>query len=179
LQSLWQQTLLSLLDKDSLPALLSGWMTLRAHEQGWLDAAQTCGRMQWALSARQPDREQVRWQGDWFEGFLTDQAMILIHDQALWTVLDDWLLALPEAHLIELLPLLRRTTASFADPERRSLLDKAAAGQTAPLADPAQTLDGERVQPVLRVLQQIFAGTLPGLAVTAPLDSVVLAEKTP
>ena len=179
LQSLWQQTLLSLLDKDSLPALLSGWMTLRAHEQGWLDAAQTCGRMQWALSARQPDREQVRWQGDWFEGFLTDQAMILIHDQALWTVLDDWLLALPEAHLIELLPLLRRTTASFADPERRSLLDKAAAGQTAPLADPAQTLDGERVQPVLRVLQQIFAGTLPGLAVTIPLDSVALAEKTP
>jgi len=59
--------------------------------------------------------------GAWIEGFLTGSAVALLHDAALWGVLDAWVAGLKGEAFDTLLPLLRRTFARFDPAERRSL----------------------------------------------------------
>lgn len=57
----------------------------------------------------------------WLEGFLRGSGLILIHDDGLWRILDQWLSSLAPDRFIEVLPLLRRTFATFQAPERRQM----------------------------------------------------------
>ena len=61
----------------------------------------------------------------WVEGFLNQSGMILLHDTHLWTLLNDWLNELTDDHFTRVLPLLRRTFATFSTPERRQLGERA------------------------------------------------------
>ena len=45
----------------------------------------------------------------WLEGFLNRNAMVLLHDQQLWQLVNDWLCGLSEAHFTHILPLVRGT----------------------------------------------------------------------
>jgi hypothetical protein len=58
--------------------------------------------------------------GNWLEGFLKGSAIVLIHDKRLWQLLDNWISGLGE-EFTEVLPLLRRTFATFTSPERRQI----------------------------------------------------------
>jgi hypothetical protein len=69
---------------------------------------------------------------EWLGGFLRDSGLLLVVNDALWQILNDWVRGLPEAAFTELLPLLRRTFASFEAPERRRLGLRVANG-SAPL----------------------------------------------
>ncbi len=55
----------------------------------------------------------------WIEGFLEDSGTVLIHGEGLLGVVDDWLSGLDPETFTELLPLVRRTVATIAAPERR------------------------------------------------------------
>lgn len=66
----------------------------------------------------------------WIEGLLRDSATLLIHDEMLWAVIDSWLNNLNEAHFVRILPLLRRTFATFNAPERHQLGERATQGRT-------------------------------------------------
>jgi hypothetical protein len=59
------------------------------------------------------------------EGFLAGSGQLLLHDDALWRLIDGWLLGLREETFVALLPLLRRAFSAFAAPERRQLGDRA------------------------------------------------------
>jgi hypothetical protein len=59
------------------------------------------------------------------EGFLAGSGQLLLHDDALWRLIDDWLVHLREDTFVALLPLLRRSFSAFAGPERRQLGDRA------------------------------------------------------
>jgi Family of unknown function (DUF5682) len=61
---------------------------------------------------------------------LTGSGLVLLHDDTLWGVLENWLMSLTEEHFIAVLPLLRRTFSSFPAPERRSMGEKAKHGET-------------------------------------------------
>jgi len=66
------------------------------------------------------------------EGFLAGSGQLLLHDDALWGLIDDWLVMLREESFVALLPLLRRAFSNFTAPERRQLGDRARnAGTTA------------------------------------------------
>jgi hypothetical protein len=57
----------------------------------------------------------------WLEGFLHNSGLILIHDETLLTIIDEWVMALTGETFEALLPLLRRTFSTFEDPERRQI----------------------------------------------------------
>ncbi|MFT4174912.1 MAG: DUF5682 family protein [Rhodocyclaceae bacterium] len=85
------------------------------------DAETSATRMSLALSvANDPAMAAA-----WLEGFLNDSAMVLLHDDTLWGLVSAWMDALTEAHFMRVLPLLRRTFATFGAPERRQIGERA------------------------------------------------------
>ena len=77
----------------------------------------------------------------WLEGFLNRNAVVLLHDATVWSLVDDWLSGLTDDHFIRVLPLVRRTFAAFAATELRDLSLKA--GQRAGAPRPAASADGD------------------------------------
>ncbi|MCK9686231.1 DUF5682 family protein [Scleromatobacter humisilvae] len=61
----------------------------------------------------------------WLEGFLNRNAVVLLHDATVWSLVDDWLSALSDEHFIRVLPLVRRTFSAFAASELHDLSHKA------------------------------------------------------
>jgi hypothetical protein len=57
----------------------------------------------------------------WVEGFLGGGGLLLAHDTALLTLLDEWVRGLAADDFTDALPLLRRTFGGFAAPERATI----------------------------------------------------------
>jgi hypothetical protein len=153
LKQAWQTLLLKLLNTETLHGYLQGWCCRLAREQQLIEEDDAKTRFSKALSVGQnPDYSAA-----WFEGFMTHQALLLIHDDTLWQLVDQWLLDLPEQQFIELLPLLRRTTSSFTSPERQQLAQKSNHGQTTITQRGADQINTARAQQVIQVLQQWLA----------------------
>ena len=80
----------------------------------------------------------------WLDGFLAGDAQVLLHDDALRALVDEWLTGVSEAAFDDLLPLVRRTFAAFSAPERRLLGERlrapAARSGTEDGPDPARGL---------------------------------------
>ena len=60
----------------------------------------------------------------WIEGFLSGSAEIIIVDDTLFSIMDEWLLALPEESFMETVPLIRRAFSGFGLSQRHRLLSK-------------------------------------------------------
>jgi hypothetical protein len=61
----------------------------------------------------------------WLEGFLNRNAVVLLHDATVWSLVDEWLAGLTDDHFIRVLPLVRRTFSAFAASELHDLSQKA------------------------------------------------------
>jgi hypothetical protein len=98
----------------------------------------------------------------WVEGLLKDSGALLVHDDALWRIVDDWLAELPGDVFTATLPLLRRTFATFQAPERRKLGERARAGSSgepaAGAADDA-AYDLARAEAVLPLVARLLGIT--------------------
>ena len=75
----------------------------------------------------------------WFEGFLHSSGSILLLDDNLWNLVNNWICAQEQNTFLELLPILKRTFSEFSSAERRKLGEKAKASGTegVPLQSPA------------------------------------------
>lgn len=114
---LWQRVLGQLADQQGLHGLVAGRCCRLLFEAGVFQASDTARRLSLALStATEPTRA-----GHWIEGFLTGSGLLLLHNPALWQVLDHWLMQLSADTFTTVLPLLRRTFATFPAPERRQM----------------------------------------------------------
>ncbi len=92
----------------------------------------------------------------WLEGLLKGSGLVLVHQRALWEVLDRWLSELHPDSFIALLPMLRRSFSSFDMVTRQRMRIQLTQGPKEQKADP---LDTERAAQVLSVLQHILTGT--------------------
>jgi hypothetical protein len=94
----------------------------------------------------------------WLEGFLQGSGALLAHSDALWNIVNGWLLGLPPDTFTELLPLLRRTVATFSAPERRELGERAAhtGGATAGMVQGDVAIDPARARRVLPILHTLL-----------------------
>jgi len=93
----------------------------------------------------------------WLEGFLQGSGALLAHSDPLWNIVNGWLLAQPDHVFTELLPLLRRTVATFSAPERRELGQRAAqSGGTVTHTAPSTAVDPARARRVLPILHTLF-----------------------
>ena len=99
----------------------------------------------------------------WVEGFLKGSGLVLLHDQALLSVVDNWLTTLPADKFTTLLPLLRRTFATFTPPERRQIGEWARHGRRLPARTPTYPesgtetgFDTERAEAVLPLVARLL-----------------------
>ncbi|QKG56538.1 hypothetical protein GKZ68_07780 [Hymenobacter sp. BRD128] len=132
--------------------LLAGAAARLLFDAQQADTEATAAVLGLALAPAQPTAYATAW----IEGFLRGLGLVLIHHRPLFDLLNTWLGSLAEATFRETVPLLRRAFSEFSPPERRQLMDLAAAGPAAPTAA-VEELDfdwerGARVLPVLRTL---------------------------
>ncbi|GAA4461135.1 DUF5682 family protein [Phytohabitans houttuyneae] len=147
----WLDTLGGLAASDQIHGLVTGRLTRLLYDAGRLDVTETRRRMGLVLTAGTPPAHAAHW----VEGFLAGGGLLLVHDAALLSLVDEWLSAVAADSFTDVLPLLRRTFGTFAPPERRSIGERVRGGVSAD--EPAAVrLDQERAALVLPTLSTLL-----------------------
>jgi hypothetical protein len=142
-----------LLDLPNLHGLIAGRACRLLLDSHQLDAEEAARRLGLALSSANAPAQAAAW----VDGFLRDSGLLLVHDEALWRVLDEWVSGLTGDHFSAALPLLRRTFSTFAQAERRQLGNRVASGGRSPISAPVRgTFDMERANQALPLLAQLL-----------------------
>jgi hypothetical protein len=150
LSTRWTATLHQLVDRAGLHGLVAGRCARLLLDGGHMGTEEAARRMAATLSVgEEPARAAA-----WVEGFLSGSALILLHDRALLEVVDDWLAAVGDDTFTDVLPLLRRTFATFGSAERRQIGERVRRLGTPGVAEPGDGVDvdmarAELVVPVL------------------------------
>ena len=92
----------------------------------------------------------------WLDGFLTGEALLLLHDDELLGVVDEWVAAVPEQAFEDLLPLLRRTFSRFEAAERRQIGSHLRHLGTPRPATASSDLDLERGLPAMELVARLL-----------------------
>ena len=148
----WRDALRRLIDQDGLHGLVAGRATRLLLDEGVIDSADATRRMRLVLS---PGAEPAVGAG-WVEGFLRDSGTILLHDQDLFDAIDRWITEMPQDAFENILPLLRRTIATFSVPERRSIGERILAGRRDRGAAATPGVDEARAELVMPILARIL-----------------------
>ena len=154
----WRAAMTRLADQRGLNGLVAGRCCRLLVDAGAFAAEEASRRLSLALStANEPAQAAA-----WIEGFLKGSGLLLLHDEALWRTLDEWLTALPNDSFTALAPLLRRTFSTFTSPERRQIGERARRGMTgvsraAVGAQPrAEDFDQARAESVLPLIARLL-----------------------
>ena len=123
----WLTALRTLSDKRGVPYLVAGRLTRLLLDSERLDSADVALRLGRALTPGTLTEDAALY----IEGFLAGGGLLLIHDERLLRLVDDWLAGIHEDAFGQVLPLLRRTFGTFAAPERRSIGERARSLHTA------------------------------------------------
>ena len=156
----WRATLKQLADQRNLHGLLAGRACRLLLEEDVFVAEDAAQRMSLALSTANDPAPAAAW----LEGFLKGSGLLLLHDENLWNVVDGWLTQLTTDHFTAIVPLLRRTFATFAAPERRQMGERVKKGQTVGQANGRvrqDNFDSERAEKVLPLLAQCLGLKFP------------------
>lgn len=103
--------------------LIRGLVLRRLYDRSAMEPDLLAADFARALSAG----EAVDAAGLWLEGFLGQNAEVMLQDHALQDLVDQWICGLEETQFVEALPLLRRAFSSFAATQRQRLLSQIAA----------------------------------------------------
>jgi hypothetical protein len=149
----WYDALVKLASQSGLHGLVAGRAVRLLQEAGVLNSSEVAARWSLALSsANEPITSAA-----WCEGFLQGSGLLLIHDQQLWHIIDEWICALTPDHFIQQVAILRRTFSSFQAPERRQLGERVAQGEghARPASAPAE-IDLARAKRALPLVAQLL-----------------------
>jgi hypothetical protein len=116
----WQQTLHNIAYSKNTSPIIAGYTTRLLNDYKILVNDELVKVFYYAMSAATPPAMAAAW----LEGFLKGSGTILLIDNNLWTVVDNWVSELEDTVFTEILPLLRRTFSSFSNAERRKLGEK-------------------------------------------------------
>jgi hypothetical protein len=154
----WRRTLESVIDRQGLHGLLEGRLTRLLFDAGRL--SDIADRMARSVSVgAAPDRAAA-----WVEGFLSGGGLILVHDDELLRLVDQWIAGLPARSFTDVLPLLRRTFGTYATAERRKIGERVRHLDTprAATASPHDTPVPERADPAAATVLHILGWKRPG-----------------
>jgi hypothetical protein len=113
----WTQALRQVADLNGANGLLVGRAVRLLRDAGAFEAEDVAARMSRALSRGTEPADAA----GWLEGFLAGTGLVLAHDRTLLRLIDDWITGLEADRFDQVLPLLRRTFATFTAPERRTI----------------------------------------------------------
>jgi hypothetical protein len=120
----WQQTLQAIAAADNTSPMIAGYATRLLADYKLLEGDDLVRAFHFAMSsATGPDKAAA-----WLEGFLKGSGTILLIDNDLWSLVNNWVSSLDEETFTRVLPLLRRTFAGFSSPERKKLGEKVKTG---------------------------------------------------
>ena len=149
----WNGVLVQLLDQVDLHGVIAGRCCRLLFDQKLLDAAEVERRMGLAIApAVEPAKSMA-----WIDGFLRSSGLILLHNEELWQILNEWVGSVKGETFPQLLPLLRRTFSTFTAPERSqigALARRGAAARSTSITD--DTIDEDRARKVLPLVAQIL-----------------------
>jgi hypothetical protein len=155
LTSAWNNVLGQLLDQHDLHGLIAGRCCRLQFDQKLLAADEVGRRMGLAIAPAVDPVQSMAW----IEGFLRGSGLILLHNEELWQILDDWVRSVRSETFPQLLPLLRRTFSTFSAPERSqigALARRGAGGKSTRATASSTSLDEERARKVLPLVAQIL-----------------------
>ncbi|HET9943122.1 MAG TPA: DUF5682 family protein, partial [Terriglobia bacterium] len=159
--AVWTATLRQLADAPNLHGRIGGRACRLLLETRELDVEDAARRLGLALSFANPPEQSAAW----IDGFLRESGLLLLHDDTLWNVLDNWVTALSAEHFITALPLLRRTFSTFQAGERRQLGSRVAGSGGARKVSAsltAENFDQERADKALPLIAQLLGLKMPG-----------------
>lgn len=113
----WRRALRILARSDSATPLLRGLCTRLLFDAGDFDGEQVARELSLNLSQ---GAEPLR-AAQWLDGFLNRNAAVLLHDDAVWGLIDAWISGLGHEHFLRVVPLLRRSFSQFEAGDRRDL----------------------------------------------------------
>lgn len=112
-------------DDPKAPALLSGYCArLLLDHREW--SSSIVSTMMWRNLSPGSSPEDAAY---WIEGFLRGSALLLLHDDTLWGIIDEWVAGLDDEAFSAAAPIVRRTFSTYPRPERRLLGEKACHGR--------------------------------------------------
>ena len=152
----WLTALRAVADQRGVHGLLAGRAVRILLDSGVLAADDVQRRLSRALSLA----DDAPHSAAWIEGFLAGDPSLLLHDHAVLRIVDDWVSEVRASVFDELLPVLRRTFATFAAPDRRALgnhLRRLEEG-TGPAATD-ESVDHERAARVLPRLRELLGAS--------------------
>ena len=151
----WQQTLSVIAAGKTAAPLIAGYAVRLLADYKLLMGAMLVQRFNYAMSAATPPATAAAW----LEGFLKGSGTLLLIDQQLWSVVNDWVAGLDKDNFVQVLPLLRRTFSHYTNTERRKLGEKVRAGdagQGSALSPMENNFDFERAQQGIPVVLQLL-----------------------
>lgn len=124
LTELWQQTLKAIAHNKNSSPVIAGYATRLLADYKLITGDELVKTFYYAMSTATAPALAAAW----LEGFLKGSGTLLLVDNDLWTVIDDWVRQLDEKVFDDILPLLRRTFSDFSTAERRRLGEKVKTG---------------------------------------------------
>ncbi|WP_329282122.1 DUF5682 family protein [Streptomyces sp. NBC_00691] len=159
----WAGVLRRLADRDRIPGILRGRAARLLLDEGRLAADEAALLMSRALSPGTSPADAASWI-DGFAGGASGGGLLLVHDDRLLGLVDDWLTGVPAEAFTDVLPLLRRTFSGYEPGVRRTLGELVARGpraggpgHTTPgVPGFAPTTDRDRADAVLPLLHLVL-----------------------
>jgi hypothetical protein len=155
LTTAWNNVLGQLADQHDLHGLIAGRCCRLLFDQRLLEADEVGRRMGLAIAPAVDPVQSMAW----IDGFLRGSGLILLHNEELWHILNEWVRSVKTETFPRLLPLLRRTFSTFSAPERSQIgaLARRGAGGTATRSPTGSiTFVEERARKVLPLVAQIL-----------------------
>ncbi|OJV14533.1 MAG: hypothetical protein BGO21_17590 [Dyadobacter sp. 50-39] len=152
LKDAWTDALRAIFAADRSAALIQGYCCKALYDARLLDMDAIFTAFARALSVN----NEPAWSANWLEGFLKDAATVLILDDTIWHVVNEWVTTLDEEVFLQVVPLLRRTFANFTNVEKRKIASRAKEGRSVTKGIQKQEIDEARAQQVLPLLEMLM-----------------------
>ncbi|MEP7377313.1 MAG: DUF5682 family protein [Chitinophagaceae bacterium] len=148
----WQQTLSAIGSGKHSSPVIAGYATRLLTDYKLIAGDELIKAFYYAMSsATAPGMAAA-----WLEGFLKGSATLLLLENDLWSIINDWVKQLDEPVFTQVLPLLRRTFSNFSTAERRRLGEKVKTGGTTVIVKTEAGFDSERAKKGIPVVMQLL-----------------------
>jgi len=150
----WQAMLKVIAKNKNSSAVIAGYCTRLLSDSKLLEGEDLLQHFSFAMSSATAPVVAAAW----IEGFLKGSGTLLLLDQSLWSVVDNWVSGLSAEAFMQVLPLLRRTFANFSAPERRKLGEKVKSGGKSAGLNPSVEADFDEQRGILGipVMMELF-----------------------
>ena len=159
LNQMWRNFIGQVRSSANVHPLLSGYATRLLNDKGEISAEEMETTLSFYSSVGNAPADMAYW----FEGFLRSSGSILLLDDRLWNLVNNWVCAQDKETFMELLPVLRRTFSEFTSAERRKLGEKARRMDSAGTSPAVGTsvmenecLNREEAKKVIPVIRQLL-----------------------